>query len=71
MWANASCGVMVQSGGDPTLIGCLIRDHAYTGGKRAICSGCGVFVPPSAAGKAVIDGSCVFARNEGGNVVRV
>jgi len=60
---NADCGVFVQNEGDPTLVGCTIRDHAA--GEAA-----GIFVRASARGKAAVGAGNVFARNVGGDVVR-
>ena len=53
----------MYAGGDPTLSGCTLRDHAR--GEAA-----GVFVRSNAAGKATVGADCVFARNAGGDVVR-
>ena len=66
IWGNSSSGCIVYGGGDPTLVGCTIRDHSvwtFTG------SGCGLYVRTDAAGKATAT-DCVFARNAGGDVVR-
>ena len=60
---NANCGVLVQDGGDPTLVGCTIRDHAAGGAA-------GVYVSSSARGKAALGAGNVFACNESGDVVR-
>ena len=60
---NARCGVYVQEGGDPTLVGCSIHDHAA--GRAA-----GIFVHRTARGKAAVGVGNVFLRNEGGDVVR-
>ena len=73
IWSNREGpGVQVLEGGDPTLIGCTIRDHstilnhsrwAYIG------SGVGLYVRADAAGKATW-ADCIFARNAVGDVVR-
>ena len=60
---NANCGVYVQNGGDPTLVGCNIHDHAA--GEAA-----GVFVTSTARGKAALGAGNVFSRNVAGDVVR-
>ena len=68
IWGNDN-GVRVEREGDPTLVGCTIRDHA-DGDIRGIYeeSGCGVFVDVSAYGKATCT-DCVFARNASGDIV--
>ena len=60
---NASHGVGVKNGGDPTLVGCTIRDHAAVGSS-------GVYVEASACGKAKIGAGCVFLRNATADVFR-
>ena len=60
---TANCGVVVEDEGDPTLVGCTIRDHAA--GEAA-----GILVRPDARGKAAVGAGNVFTRNEGGDVVR-
>ena len=67
LWDNTGGGVSVRMGGDPTLVGCTLRDHAV-GGKE-ISSGCGLFVASDAVGLATA-ADCVFARNAKGDVVR-
>ena len=68
IWGNVECGVKVKGEGDPTLAGCTIRDHA-AGGYRSY-SGCGVYVHPTATGRATVGADCVFERNAAGGVVR-
>ena len=58
---NASHGVGVKNGGDPTLVGCTIRDHA---------DGAGLRVSADARGKAKVGARNDFLRNAGGDVVR-
>ena len=68
IWCNMGPGVNVREGGDPSLFGCTLRDHNGTAFKG---SGCGVYVHADSAGKATGGaGSCIFARNSGGDVVR-
>ena len=67
VWANAEGGVWVAGGGNPSIAGCIIRDHAGVWGGHG--SGCGVYARASAAGVTVAP-DCVFARNAGGDVVR-
>ena len=60
---NADCGVKVEKGGDPTLVGCTLRDHAAGGAG-------GLYVAADARGKASVGARNVFLRNAGGDVVR-
>ena len=62
LWGNADGGVRVQALGDLYLAACTIRDHAA---GRAT----GVYV--RTGGAATVGADCVFARNAGGDVVRV
>ena len=67
IWSNEEGpGVHVKGGGDPTLVGCIIRDHRKSEREG---SGCGLYVRTDAAGKATATG-CVFVRNAGGDIVR-
>ena len=60
-----------MEGGDPTLAGCTIRDHALRDHADYFeGSGNGIFVSNSAAGMASVGDDCVFARNAEGDVVR-
>ena len=68
LWGNAKGGVVVQSGGDPTLAACTLRDHPA--GDAYPYSGCGVWVNVDSKGKATVGADCVFARNAKGDVVR-
>ena len=58
LWGNAGMGVYVEGGGDLTLDGCTIRDHARIG----------LYV--EADSHATVGAECVFARNAGGDVMR-
>ena len=49
--------------GNPTLVGCTIRDHVEGNAT-------GVFVRSSAHGRATVAADCVFARNAKGDLVR-
>ena len=66
LWGNGRGGILVSDGGDLSLVGCSIRDHAILGGG----SGYGVYVRSSAAGRAMVGADCAFANNAGGDVVR-
>ena len=58
IWGNSGGGVHVSKEADPTLIGCIIRDHVGS---------TGVYISPS--GTATVAFDCVFARNSGWDVV--
>ena len=58
---NGGIGVFTKEGGDPTLVGCTIRDHA---------DGAGLLVEADARGKAKVGARNAFARNAWGDVVR-
>ena len=66
VWNNARGGIHV-SRGNPTIIGCTIRDHV---GAAA----CGLFLAAEVygygVGNATVGAGNVFARNAGGDVVR-
>ena len=57
-------GIHVRDGGHPTLVGCTIRDNAAV-------AGAGVYVEADARGNVAIGAGNVFARNVGGDVVRL
>ena len=63
LWGNADGGVYVQMDGDLILATCTLRDHVA--GRAA-----GVYVSSTAAGRVTVGADCVFARNDGGDVVR-
>ena len=58
----------MREGGDPTLTGCILRDHAYEEDGERGC-GCGVYVASSAYGTVTVGADCVFARNDEGDIV--
>ena len=62
LWGNADGGVYVWEGGNPTLAACTLRDHS-----TGIATG--VYVV--AGSNAAVGADCIFARNVGGDVVRV
>ena len=62
---NGGGGIKI-SGDNPSIVACVISDHA--GGGRERGSGCGVCVGPGAAGMATEVAACVFARNAGGDI---
>ena len=74
LWGNEDASVVVQSGDDPTLAACTVRDHVHRRAGRRVggypWSGCGVYVWDDAEGKATVGADCVFERNARGDVVR-
>ena len=66
--AENACGVWARDGGDPYPFGCTIRDHAAGTG---VGTGVGVYVSACARGNVAIGAGNVFARNGGGDVVRL
>ena len=67
IWGNQGFGVCVNESGNPTLVGCTIRDHAV--GAPGAGSGCGVYVDATSGGRVTLGLGTVFARNAGGDVV--
>ena len=64
IWGNHLGGVWAQQQGDPTVVGCVIRDHTW--GDWAF----GIHVDFSSHRLATIGVDCVFARNVSGDLVR-
>lgn len=63
IFSNRLAGVLVQLGGDPSLVRCTIRDHEGQWGN-------GVLVRCDARGKCSVAADNVFERNQNGDVVR-
>ena len=61
LWSNAEGGAYVLDEGDPTLVTCILRDHAKFG----------VHIDFDARGKATLEADCIFARNSKGDVRRM
>ena len=72
IWRNSDGGIFVSRAGDPLLIGNTIRDHARGNDDDVLMasSGIGLFVIGDSVGLATVRPDNVFARNEGGDVVR-
>ena len=68
LWGNG-CGICVREEAEVVLVGNTIRDHAR-GDEGNQSSGAGLFVARDGAGCATVRPGNVFARNDGGDVVR-
>ena len=69
LFGNKGGGVLAWAGGNPTLSGCILRDHNIHATQQK-GTGMGLCVAASSRDQATVGPGNVFTDNRAGNIVR-